>query len=92
MNKIGLGLIILFVNSQSILGAEIRRSGFSSFLDVVMPIFVLVGFGFMLYKPLKEPIDKFFGAIWELVKKIFGGDDEPPGPGEGEYTYEPYYR
>ena len=81
----------LVLSSQNVFAAEVVRNPFSSFLDVVMPIFVLVAFGFMLYKPLKEPMDKFFGAIWELIKKLFG-DDEGPPPGEGEVTYEPYYR
>jgi len=84
-----LGLVL---SSQNVFAAEVVRNGFSRFLDIIMPILVLFSFGVMLYRPLKEPIDRFFGAIWDIIKKILGGDDEPPGPGEAEYTYEPYYR
>ena len=45
---------------------------FDSFLNTVVPfLVVIVGF-YLLYRPLKEPIDNFFG--W--IKGLFSGKDK----------------
>ena len=43
-----------------------------SWIDTIVVI-IVIGFGlFILYKPLKEPIDRFFALIVRLFKGITG--------------------
>ena len=50
-------------------------------LNLVMPLLVVLLFGGMLYKRVQEPLDRLFGWIAEMIKKLFnkggggGGDD-----------------
>jgi len=44
----------------------------TNWIDTIVMI-IVVGFGlFILYKPLKEPVDKFFALIVRLFKSISG--------------------
>ena len=64
-----------------------------SVLNFVMPILVLLIFGGLLYKKVQEPMDRLFGWIGELIKKLMGGgkggggdDDE-----DTEWEYVPLF-
>jgi len=47
---------------------------FDDILNVIMPILVIVGFCYILYKPLKEPLSGLGTAIKNIILKISGRD------------------
>ena len=53
-----------------------------SVLNFVMPLLVVALFGGMLYKKVQEPLDRLFGWIAEMIRRLFnkgrggGGDDD----------------
>ena len=59
-------------------------------LNLVMPLLVVLLFGGMLYKRVQEPLDRLFGWIAEMIRKLFnkgggGGNDDM------EWEYVPHF-
>jgi fructose-specific phosphotransferase system IIC component len=65
-------------------------TGLDKFLAFFMPLLVVLFFGFLMYKNLKEPIDQFVGWIKDLIGK--GRGKLPPSWEDGDIVYVPRER